>query len=289
MAVAAGRHGRRMPRAFAPSGFDVACASAAAVALCFIALPLVALATRSDPLTLVAQLGTPAALEALRVSAVTSGLALALIVAFGTPVAYLLATRRGRAADLAGALFELPLVLPPAVAGIAMLAAFGRTGLLGSQLSAAGVELPFSQAAVVLALAFVASPLYVFQARAGFAAIDRELVATARVLGGGRLRNFVSIELPLARDAMVSGAVLAWARALGEFGATIVFAGSLAGVTRTLTLTIYGTMDGDIGVSLALAVLLMAVSTGVLIAVRLVGGSHATRRGVEPRVAGSAR
>ncbi|HZT53804.1 MAG TPA: ABC transporter permease subunit, partial [Gaiellaceae bacterium] len=196
-------------------------------------LPIVAIFARVSPATLVAQLARPEVTDALLLSLKTSAIAQALVLLLGTPAAYLLATRRFRGRSLAVVLVELPLVLPPAVAGIGLLAGFGRLGLLGGVLAAAGVRLGLTQAAVVMAVAFVASPLYVRQAIVAFEAIDPNLVAAARTLGAGRGRTFLRVVLPLARRGLAAGEALAFARGLGEFGATIMFAGNLPGVTQT--------------------------------------------------------
>ncbi|MGZ4386806.1 MAG: molybdate ABC transporter permease subunit, partial [Gaiellaceae bacterium] len=189
--------------------------------------------------TLVDQLGSGVVTDALVVSLETTLIAQAAILVLGTPTAYLLATRRFPGRALAITLVELPLVLPPAVAGIGLLAAFGRFGMLGGALRAFGVEIPFTQAAVVLAVAFVASPLYVRQAIASFEAVDQSLVEASRTLGATPARTFARIALPLASGGLLAGAALAFARGLGEFGATIMFAGSFQGVTQTLPLAIY--------------------------------------------------
>ena len=199
--------------------------------------------------------------EAFRVTAETSAASLAAMLIVGTPVAYRLATTRFRGKTLLVTLFELPLVLPPAVAGLGLLAAFGRAGLLHT-------SIPFTQTAVVLAVAFVASPLYVRAAIAAFETVDPSLVAASRTLGAGRARTFVRIILPLARGGLSAGAALAFARALGEFGATIMFAGSLRGVTQTLALAVYSEFDVDFDVALAVSALLVVVSAALLITLK---------------------
>ncbi len=185
------------------------------------------------------QLSNPVVTDALVVSVKTSAVAQALIVLLGTPTAYLIASRRFFGRSLAITLVELPLVLPPAVAGIGLLVAFGRVGVLGSTFDALGVNVAFNQAAVVLAVAFVASPLYVRQAIASFEAVDANLVAASRTLGAGPVRTFFRVVLPLCAGGLAAGGALSLARGLGEFGATIMFAGSLQGVTQTLPLAIY--------------------------------------------------
>jgi molybdate transport system permease protein len=255
--------------------------AAAGLALAFLALPVVAVFLRVPPGDLAAALGTPAARDALVVTAETNAIALALVVLFGTPAAYLLATRRHRGRDLLLTLVELPLVLPPAVAGIGLLAAFGRFGLLGGTFDALGVDIAFTRIAVVLAVTFVASPFYVRTAIAAFEAVDPTLLGAARTLGAGPGRVFSRVALPLASGGLGAGAALAFARGLGEFGATIMFAGSLQGVTQTLSLAIYEQFDVDFDVALAISALLVVVSAVVLLAVRLAVRRRA-RLGGEP-------
>ena len=249
-------------------GLAVAAGLTTAALLAFVLLPVVAIFARTTPGALLAQVHSPAALRALGVSLRTSSIALAAILAVGTPVAYVLAGARSRAAGVVTTLLELPLVLPPAVAGIGLLAAFGRNGLLGGPLRAAGIELPFTQAAVVLALVFVAMPFHVRQAFAAFRSVDPELLAASRTLGAGPARTFVRVALPLASPGLTAGAALAWARALGEFGATLLFAGSFEGRTQTLPLAIYANLQ-DFPVALAMAGMLVAVSAGLLVGVKL--------------------
>ena len=210
------------------------------------------------------------ALDALKISLRTSLVALVFIVVVGTPVAHLLGTREFWGRSVLITFFELPLVLPPVVAGIALFAAFGRMGLLGAPLEALGIRIPFTWLAVVMAQAFVAMPFYVRQAIAAFSAIDPQLIGASRTLGAGPARTFLRIAVPLARQSLTAGAALAWARALGEFGATALFAGSLQGVTQTLTLAIYSEFAGaNLDATLAMSALLVAVSFGVLVGTKL--------------------
>ena len=231
------------------------------LSLAFLALPVIAVFARVSPARLVAQLGNPVVTDALVVSLKTTLIAQALILALGTPTAYVLATRRfhGRAALIT--LVELPLVLPPAVAGLGLLAAFGRTGLLHT-------SFPFTQTAVVLAVAFVASPLYVRAAIAAFEAVDANIVAASRTLGAGPVRTFFRVVAPLARGGLIAGAALAFARGLGEFGATIMFAGSLRGVTQTLSLAVYAEFDVNFDVALAVSALLILISAALLVTLK---------------------
>jgi molybdate transport system permease protein len=243
--------------------------AAAAVALAFLLFPIVAIFARVSPARLVAQLSRPVVTDALVISLKTSAIGQALVLLLGTPVAYLLATRRFRGRSLLVVLVEVPLVLPPAVAGIGLIAAFGRYGLLGGMLNAFGVQLGLTQAAVVVAVAYISSPLYLRQAIAAFEAVDPDLVAASRTLGAGRTRTFFRVVLPLARRGLAAGEALAFARGLGEFGATIMFAGSLQGVTQTLPLAIYQEFDQDFTTALAMSALLVIVSGALLVALRL--------------------
>jgi molybdate transport system permease protein len=235
--------------------------TASFVSLGFLALPVIAVFARVSPSRLVAQLGNPVVTDALVVSLKTTLLAQALILVFGTPTAYVLATRRFRGRAALITLVELPLVLPPAVAGLGLLAAFGRTGLLHT-------SIPFTQTAVVFAVAFVASPLYVRAAIAAFEGVDANIVAASRTLGAGPVRTFFRVVAPLARGGLVAGAALAFARGLGEFGATIMFAGSLRGVTQTLSLAVYSEFDVNFDVALAVSALLVLISAALLITLK---------------------
>jgi molybdate transport system permease protein len=240
-----------------------------AALMAFIVLPVLAIFLRVPPGRLISELHSTVALQALAVSLKTSAIALFLILLIGTPAAYLLATTRfpGRSALIA--LTELPLVLPPAVAGIGLFAAFGRAGLLGGALRALGVEIPFTQIAVVMALAFVSLPFYVRQAVASFAALDPAVLGASRTLGAGAGGTFVRVAVPMARPGLAAGAALAWARALGEFGATLMFAGNLQGRTQTLPLAVFEEFSrGDLDGALAVAALLVVVSAGLLMGVR---------------------
>jgi molybdate transport system permease protein len=234
----------------------------------FVLLPVAAIFARIGPGALLAQLRSEVAVDALVVSVRSSLLALATILVVGTPAAYLLARPRRGAAVLT-TILELPLVLPPPVAGIGLLVAFGRQGILGGLLRALGVSIPFTQTAVVLALVFVSLPFFVRQAVPTFAAVDPELLAASRTLGAGPARTFLRVALPLARPGLAAGAGLAWARSLGEFGATLMFAGSLQGRTQTLPVAVFTELASDFQVALAIAALLVAVSVGMLVGVKV--------------------
>jgi molybdate transport system permease protein len=250
--------------------FDVLLALCAGAVLVFLALPIVALFTQVPLARVPGLLRDPAVRDALSVTARTTAIANGLILVLGTPTAYLLATRRFKGRALLVTLVELPLVLPPAVAGIALLAAFGRGGLLGDTLSRAGIILPFTEWAVVMAVTFVASPFYLRQAIAAFEGVDASLLDAARTLGASPARTFLRVSLPLAAAGLAAGWVLAFARGVGEFGATIVFAGSVRGRTQTLTLEIYDALNADFDVALSIGVLLVVLSAAVLLSYKLI-------------------
>jgi molybdate transport system permease protein len=256
----------RRPRAFA-----VALWAALALALVFLTLPVVAIFVDTEPGELIDSLGDPSAREALRLSLETSLIALAIVLAVGTPAAYLLATRHFRGKALVVTLVELPLVLPPAVAGIGLLAALGPSGILGSLVEDAGVQLVLATAGVVVALVFVSAPFYLRQAQAAFAAVDPALLEASRTLGAGEARTFARVVVPVARQGLLTGMALAWGRALGEFGATLMFAGSFRGVTQTAPLAIYERFATDFTGALALSAVLVAVSGALLVSVKLLG------------------
>jgi molybdate transport system permease protein len=245
-----------------------------AVALAFLTLPIVAIFVDSSPRELIDSLGEQGALDALWLSLRTTATSLLIIVVVGTPAAYLLATRSFRAKALLVTLIELPLVLPPAVAGIALLAAVGPEGILGGAIEAAGIELSLTTAGVVVAVTFVASPFYVRQAIAAFAAVDRTLLDASRTLGASEARGFVRVMIPVAMPGLVAGGALALGRALGEFGATLMFAGSFQGITQTVPLAIYDRFSTDFQGALALSAVLVAVSGAILLSVKLVQGSE---------------
>jgi molybdate transport system permease protein len=246
-----------------------AIAVASAILVAFIVLPLAGLVLHLEPHAFAASLATPSARNALRLSLVTTASALALTLAFGTPLAYALARGRFPGRRLVDAVVDLPIVVPPAVAGLALLLVFGRNGTLGPGLHALGINLSFSTAAVVMAQVFVASPFYVRAARGGFTSVDRTLEAASATLGMGPLRTFALVTVPLAAPALLGGLVLSWARALGEFGATIMFAGNLTGISQTLPLAVYLDLEsGDVAGATALAVTLVALSLAIVIAVR---------------------
>lgn len=247
----------------------VAVAAAAALLVLFIALPLAELFAHLTPARFAAAIASPAALAALRLSLLTTLVSLALTLALGTPLAYALARGSFAGRGVVDALVDLPIVVPPAVAGLALLFAFGKYGPAAPVLDALHVRLAFTTAAVVLAQVFVGAPFYVRAARAGFATVERVYEEASATLGMGPLRTFARVTVPLALPALAGGAVLAWARALGEFGATIMFAGNLPGVTQTLPLAVYlGLESGDLDLAAALAVVLVTIALAVVVAAR---------------------
>jgi len=242
---------------------------ATSIAIAFLLLPVAAIFLRVPPGDLFAALQSDAAVDAIVVTLETNAISMVLIVVFGTPTAYWVATRSSRLRDVVVTLIELPLVLPPAVAGIDLLAAFGNLGLLGGTMNLLGIEIAFTKAAVILAVAFVASPFYVRTAISAFESIEPTLPDAARTLGAGPAKVFYRVALPLAAGGLGAGAALGFARGIGEFGATIMFAGSLQGVTQTLSLAIYEQFDLDFDVALAISSVLVAVSAGLLLIVKL--------------------
>jgi molybdate transport system permease protein len=242
----------------------------------FLSLPLLAILLKVLPQAgLWETLREPLVTQALRLSLITSLSSLLLAILLGTPVAYILARHHFRGVRVVETLIDLPMVLPPTVAGVALLMAFGRRGLLGPWMTVAGLQIGFSTTAVILAQSFVCLPFYIRAAQAGFRSVDPELERVAYTLGVSPLRTFWRVTVPLALPALLSGGVMAWARALGEFGATIMFAGNLRGRTQTMPLAIYLAMESDLPAALALSTLLIVVSFSVLWSVRAL-----LRRGV---------
>lgn len=263
-----------VPRARASAPLFVS----ALVVFCFLLIPLLALMLRALPGLLT--LGfSPLVTDALSLSLLTASITTAISILIGTPVAYLLARHTFRGRTLLSTLIDLPMLLPPAVAGLALLMAFGRQGLLGDILAAAGLTLPFTTAAVVVAQTFVAAPFYIRGARVGFAAVDRHMEQIAATLGVSDWHIFWRVTLPLAGRSLASGALITWTRALGEFGATIMFAGNFQGRTQTMPLAIYTGLQGDLDAALTLAGILLVVSFSLLIAIRLLTGREIVDEG----------
>lgn len=253
--------------------FAIVLVVALAATLLFLILPIVAIFANTAPGELIDSLGETQARDALWLSLRTTLAALAVIVVVGTPAAYLLATREFRGKAVVVTAIELPLVLPPAAAGIGLLAAFGPQGILGGILEGTGIELVLQTAGVIVALSFVAAPFYLRGAQAAFAAVDPALLDAARTLGASEARTFARVAIPCAGSGIGAGLALAWGRALGEFGATLMFAGSFQGITQTAPLAIFAEFSTDFTAALALSAVLVAVSAALLLSVKLLGRS----------------
>jgi molybdate transport system permease protein len=262
-----------------PADLAIAFAPAALLFVAFLAVPLAALLWRAlESGELERNVTSTMVLRAMRLSAITSTVSLLLAVLLGTPVAYLLARCSFPGKAIVDVLVDLPIVLPPTVAGVALLVAFGRRGVIGQHLDGAGIELAFTSAAVVLAQLFVSAPYYVRTVKAGFESISPEFEGVAATLGAGPFRVFHRIVLPLSWPSLLAGAILCWARGLSELGATLIFAGNFEGRTQTMPLAIIGVFDAgrSIDVAIALAVILVIAAAFLLLLLRLVARS-ATR------------
>jgi molybdate transport system permease protein len=266
---AAATAGRRRPgQSGGPAQFSLS-VILATIMSAFLILPIIGLVQRALVSgTLLAAMQRPIVYEAVRLSMLTTVVVLLLTLVFGSPLALVLARRRFRGITLLDSVVDLPIVLPPAVAGLALLLTLGRRGLLGPQLSALGIELPFTTAAVVVASFFVAAPFYIRAARSGFLAVPREYEEAARVEGATEWEVFRFVTAPVAAPALFGGAVLCWARALGEFGATIMFAGQFLGRTQTMPLAIYAALESDTDAALGLSVILLIISFVLLVLFR---------------------
>ncbi len=250
-----------------------ALASGAAVAALgllagFISLPIISLLLWTVNENSWQAMATPEARDALLLSIRTTSTSMLIIVLVGTPAAYVLARKDFPGKRLVDSLIDIPAVLPPSAAGIALLLTFGRFGLAGRYLEAFGIQITFTTVAVVMAEVFVAAHFYVRQATVGFSQVSRDIEEAARVDGAGRFGTFVRVTVPLAFPALVAGAVMAWARALGEFGATVVFAGSFQGVTQTVPLAIFAEFQTNIDAAVALSVMVLGFAFSVILAVR---------------------
>lgn len=279
----------------APAGLTLRAAPArlAAIALLgLLVLPAVALVLASSPAQLMAGVRHPLFLPALWLSARTTMLSLLIVVAAGTPLAWWLGRSAGRGRRLVQLLVDLPIVLPPAVVGVALLQTFGRNGLLGPALEVVGWRIPFTTSAVVLAQVVVSAPFYVQSAAAAFRRVDPDLLIVARTLGQTASGAFLRVAVPVALPGLIAGAALAWARSIGEFGATLLFAGSLPGRTQTMPLAILTALESDVRAALAIAVVLAAIAVLLLLGLRAapaiwVPGRAASDGADEVRRAGS--
>lgn len=255
-----------------PTGSDALASGLAIAALSllagFIAVPILSMVVWTVNEEAWGAMASPVARDALLLSAKTTAISMTILILVGTPAAYVLARGSFRGNRLLNTLIDVPIVLPPSAAGIALLLAFGRLGLVGEHLEAFGITLSFTTAAVVMAELFVAAPFYVRQAVIGFSEVDRVIEEAAFVDGAGRVTAFFRVTVPLAFPALVAGALTAWARALGEFGATIIFAGSFRGTTQTVPLAIFGVFQRDFDAAVALSVLVLGFAFAVILSVR---------------------
>jgi molybdate transport system permease protein len=251
-------------------------AFAGGLLLLYLALPLIVVLVRAVDAGLIEQLAQPTVTQALRLSLITTPISTLITIGLGTPLAYRLARSRVRGRSIIETLLDIPIVLPPAVAGLALLMTFGRRGLLGPVLDQLDISLPFTTAAVVMAQTFVAAPFYIRSAQTGFANVSHQLEESASDLGADHWQVFRRITLPLAGPALLSGIILTWARALGEFGATILFAGNFGGRTQTMPLAIYQALESDLGSAIAIAAILIGLSFVFLLALRVVTHGRVT-------------
>ena len=234
-----------------------------------LALPLLVLLWHGLKAGIAGYLAEPSVIAAARLSMFTSGISVLVALLLGTPLAYVLARWSFRYKAVVETIIDLPIVLPPMVAGIGLLLAFGRNGLLGGRLHELGIQLPFTTAAVIFAQTFVSAPLYIRAARLGFGAVRPDMIEAAYTDGASELVIFRLVMIPLASRAMLNGLILCWARAFGEFGATIIFAGNLQGFTQTMPLVIFSGFETNLGVALSLSLLLIMISALVLLTLRI--------------------
>ena len=260
----------RLNREF-PSSSEKLWRLAAFPLLLFFILPLLAIFLRISPADWWQSLHLRSVLQAIKISLTSSMISLIVIVITGTPLAYLVSRPRFKFKNIIDTIVDLPTVLPPSVAGVALLITFGRQGFLGQWLNLVGIQLPFSLAAVIIAQVFIAAPFFVRSAAVGFSSVDDDIIQAAQLDGANRLQMMQYIFLPLARPALISGSVMSWSRALGEFGATILFAGNLPGRTQTMPMAIYLGFEVDINTALTLSVILISISfTALMVVKRLV-------------------
>jgi molybdate transport system permease protein len=242
------------------------------ITILFFTLPLISLVLRLTPEEFVAAILKPEVESAIFLSLITAAASTMIVVIIGTPLAYLNARVPYHGRDFVETLLDLPIVLPPSVAGLSLLVLFGRRGLIGSYFNSIGITIIFTTFAVVLAQVFVAGPLYIRQAKTAFAMVDQSYESASRTLGASQLTTFIRITIPLAWTGLVSGVILGFARAIGEFGATIMVAGNLPGKTQTMPLAIYGFMQNDLSASISLSLVLIAISCVILITIRVLAG-----------------
>lgn len=245
-------------------------AFAITITLVFLLLPMISVFIDLTPKEFWEQLQTPVAIQALKLSVFTTFVSLGLILLLGTPLAYFLANKNFPGKRVLEVLIQLPIVIPPAVAGVGLLLVFGRFGILGQWLEAYGLSISFTWMAVILAQSFIAAPFYIQGARTAFSGVDPTLVAVSRTLGISKAKTFFRVILPLSMPGLISGAALSWGRALGEFGATIMFAGNLPGQTQTLPLAIFTALETNLSIAIAISALLIMVAFFLLLSVKIV-------------------
>lgn len=236
----------------------------------FIALPIIAVFLRIEPSQISAQLQNSQIINAIKLSLFTSAIATLIAFVLAVPTAYFLATRKFHGKAIVDTIIDLPIVLPPAVAGVALLYAFAPKGLLGPLLNIFGFVIPGYTVAVIIAETFVASPFLLRSAKTGFENMDQDIVNSAKILSASRLRVFFTVSLPLAIRAITSGTMMTWARAMGEFGATLMFAGNLPGITQTMPLAIYTFLYSDPLAGVMLSIILIVISFSILIIIKLI-------------------
>jgi molybdate transport system permease protein len=246
-----------------------------AAALLYITLPVVSIFLKTSPSGILESFSDPMVIDALKLSLLTTVVSSVIVIVVGTPISYMNARYKYWGKELVDTIVDLPVVMPPAVAGIALLMAFGRKGILGQYFNLLGISIAFSTIAVIMAQVFVSSPFFIRQARTSFEDVDRSYENAARSLGASKVYTFFYVTVPIAMNGLVSGAILSWARALGEFGATIMFAGNFQGKTQTMPLAIYTAMQGDMDACLFMSIVLIIISFVVIAAVKIL-----TRRGL---------
>ena len=250
--------------------------------LLLLLLPLLVLLSSSTPTDLSAGLSHPLFWPALKLSAETTIVSLLVVLVTGTPLAWWIAASRGRSARAVEMLVDLPIVIPPAVVGVALLQTYGRSGVLGPSLDVLGISIPFTTTAVIVAQVVVSSPFYVQSAATAFRKVDPDLMTVARTLGASPTQAFFRVAIPVALPGLLGGAALSWARSIGEFGATLLFAGNLPGTTQTMPLAIYTALESDVRAALAISLVLAAIAVVVLLGLRLGPRLLLRRRGMSP-------
>ena len=273
---------RARPTALGRLTVAVAAVIVCVIVMAFLLLPIIALLTYQPVHDLIRNFGAQVVTDAIIVSIKTNLIAFVLMVGLGTPFAYILGRTRFRGRSVVITLVELPLVMPPAVAGLGLLVAFGRFGLLGHTFTVLGINLAFTQGAVVIAILFVASPFYLRGAIAAFEAVDQTLLDVAGTLGAGPMRRMFRVAMPLAAGGLGAAAAIAFARGIGEFGATILFAGSFQGATQTLPLAVYSLFDANLDQAISIGVVLIIVSAAILLISKLLFRSWTSSTSTSP-------